>query len=57
MLNMIPTGLNTPHPLPARHSLYILYFDTGKRGVGGGGVEPERVGKATVHKAERKIPT
>jgi hypothetical protein len=27
-----PTGLNTPHPLPATHCPYILYFDTGKGG-------------------------
>jgi hypothetical protein len=27
-----PTGINTPHPLPATHCLYILYIDTGKRG-------------------------
>ncbi len=31
---------NTPYLLPATHCLYILYFDTGKGGVGG--VEPER---------------
>ncbi len=28
------TGLNTPHPLPATHCLYVLYFDTGKGGAG-----------------------
>jgi len=36
-----PTGLNTPpHPLPATHCLYKLYFDTGKGGRGS--AEPER---------------
>ncbi len=48
-----PTGRNTPppHPLPATHCLYILYFDT-RKGGRGGRVEPE----ATVHKAGSKIP-
>jgi hypothetical protein len=39
---MVSTGLNIPHPLPAKHCLYILYFDTGKGEGGRGGVEPER---------------
>jgi hypothetical protein len=26
----LQTGLNTPHPFPSTHCLYILYFDTGK---------------------------
>ncbi len=35
------TQLNAPHPLPATHCLFILYFDTRKRGRGWR-VEPER---------------
>jgi hypothetical protein len=46
---------NLPHPLPATHCLYILYFDTGK---GEGRVKPDiKVRGATVHNAEAKIPT
>jgi hypothetical protein len=45
--NWSPTQLNNPppptcpHPLPATHCLYKLYFDFGKREMGGGG-DPER---------------
>ncbi len=39
--------LNTsqhPHPLPATHCLYILYFDFGKGGGVGGGKVNQREG-------------
>jgi hypothetical protein len=36
-----PTGLITPHPLPAMHCLYILYFDT-RKGGGVGRVDIEK---------------
>ncbi len=34
---MVSNRTKHPQPLPATHSLYILYFDTGK-GEGGGGL-------------------
>ncbi len=51
------TQQSTPlHPLPATHSLHLLYFDFGK---GGGVVEVnQREGqRGKVHKAGSKIPT
>ncbi len=38
---MVSNTTPLPHPLPATHCLYILYFDFGNGGRGEGG-EPER---------------
>jgi hypothetical protein len=38
---MVSNMTQHPHPLPATHYLYKLYFDTGK-GEGVGRVKPER---------------
>jgi hypothetical protein len=40
---MVSNRTQHPHPLPATHCLYILYFDTGK-GLGGGGGLDQREG-------------
>ncbi len=52
--NMVSNRTQHPHPHPpAKHCLYILYFDTGK----GGGLNQREVREAKVHKNESKIPT
>jgi hypothetical protein len=53
---MVSNTTKTPHLHPAAHCLYILYFELGKGGMGGGG-EPEERLWAIVHKAGSKIPT
>jgi hypothetical protein len=52
---MVSNTTQHPHPLPATHCLYILYFDfeKGRRG----GSRREKVKGAIVHKAGAKIPT
>jgi hypothetical protein len=41
LLNILQHN-STPHPHPVTHCLYLLYFDTVKGGMGGGGGELER---------------